>query len=111
MEQLPATVLGGQQLTKQKYLSFLEWVRGTNLFNAIREGTRTHLHNSITCAYGAEYIVRYNGNELKLNRGVIIQEPKDLPKELLLEFFINSPFYTPLEYIEDSENLLNNTEP
>ena len=58
--------------------------------------------------YATEYVLQYNGNELRLNRGVIVNKPEDLPKELLLEFFINSPYYNPLEYIEDTPQIETN---
>jgi hypothetical protein len=79
-------------------------VEQTNLFSAIKEATRDHLRNSLSC-FGAMYIIRYDNTELKLNKGVIINEAKDLPKEILLQFYLNSPFYKERE--QYSQNLLN----
>ena len=104
MNQALTVHLGRQSLTEKKYLSFLEWVGQTNLFSAIKEGTKRHsVHYG---EYDTAYVIKYDGNELRLNKGVVIDKPEDLPKEILIQFFLNSPFYITLEHEQGTQQPL-----
>lgn len=73
------------------------------MFDAIKSGSKAQANGGLySGGYATEYVLRYDNNELRLNRGVIIDEPEDLPKELLLQFFLNSPYYRPLENTDNT---------
>lgn len=78
---------------------FIEWVSQTSLFNAIKtlpSGTEIRGH-------GPDGDINL---ELFLRKDRIIDTPMDLPKEILFNFFYNSPWYS--ESNNQIQNLLTN---
>ena len=68
---------------------FLDWVETTQLFNVIKEETQ----RQGWCGVMPRITTPGGGLQFQLEPGVMIYRATDLPKEVLMEFFINSPFY------------------
>jgi hypothetical protein len=87
------------QLTESQAKQFKEWVENTQLFSVIKEESHTFR--------GVNTRIQANDGTLALSLepGVVIEKAEDLPKELLIQFYINSPFYNS----NHIENLLDET--
>lgn len=66
------------------YDAFKKWVEDTKLFAVIKH----HTQNG-----GFLPEIRSAKISLSLKAGVVVNKMEDLPQELILEFFLNSPFY------------------
>lgn len=68
-------------------LDFVEWIKGTKLYNIIVELTNTPYPE------GTETVIQSDEINLNLVKGIVVNSPYDLPIELIYEFYANSPFY------------------
>lgn len=73
----------------EEWKGFMRWVGETQLFDAIKIGVEQH--KKLNVDY---YIVRAEGvGELSIKTTRVVNQPEDLPIEVLQLFFANSPWY------------------
>jgi len=70
-----------------KLPKFKEWLENTQLFNVIKEESNSH------GMMGISPTIVGKGIQLQLEPGVVVNRMEDLPLEMVMEFFRNSPFY------------------
>lgn len=68
--------------------SFKEWVEGTTLFHSLVKNSGNPLCEGIDAADGSFSLD---------TKGVSVKTVYDLPFELIVEFWKNSPFYNPID--------------
>jgi len=107
MEIVKRNTWGGPEIVmfNNKWTAFKEWVEQTKLFCVIKEETQAQGRNNM---FGQIPTIMttdpYMSFTLKPN--VYINAAEDLPQEILLEFYKNSPFYSDIVDVSDTLKLL-----
>lgn len=73
-------------LSQHKFEEFLAWIEITSLFHALRDKNQFDAIDSFSIRSGQICLEDINPN-------IVITKALDLPYELMLQFYINSPFY------------------
>lgn len=75
--------------TRTKWEGFARWVEETALFNAIKEGIPKSREMKVDY-----YTIQAGDFQLNLSSNKDVNVAGDLPVEMLIEFYLNSPWIT-----------------